>query len=180
LSDISIWPSKQLNNSSFLSILVVICLVDLSTLPNEVLGLLSDGVFFTVSVGGFDNKGKSIGEAVVNGICGVGLESFVVEVVFHFGNAVVLSALGGDVCGASVGAVYDVIEAHNSTKAFILWLVEVSIWTILEESLETSLGPVIWISCLLSTCASNVTIEVGAVILDILHLFRAISSMAGE
>jgi len=160
LSDVSIWPSKHLNDGSLLSILIVISLVDLSTLPHKVLNLLSNGVFFAISIGCFDNKGKSIRETGVNSIGSIRLETFVVEVVFHLGDAVVLSALGGDVGGASVGAVDDVVEAHDSTEAFIFRLVEVSIWTVLKEGLEASLGPVVWVSGLLATGAAGVAVEV--------------------
>jgi len=95
------------------------------------------------------------------------LESFVIEVVFHLGDAVVLSALGGNVSRASISTVNNIIVAHNSTETFILWLVKVGIWTVLEEGLETSLGPIIWVSSLCSISASNVSVEVRAVILDI-------------
>jgi hypothetical protein len=46
-----------------------------------------------------------------------------------------------------------------------------SIWTILKEGLEASLGPIVWISGLGSTGAPDVSIEVGAVILNIFHVF---------
>lgn len=135
-------------------------------MPNEVLGLLGDGILFAISIGCLDDERKSIREAGVDSVGGIGLESFVVEVVFHLHDAVVLSALGGDVGGLSIGAVDDVVEAHDSAEAFIFWLVEVSIRSILEEGLEASLGPFIWISGLLSTSAANISVEVGAVIHD--------------
>jgi len=146
-------------------------LIDLFTLPHKVLGLLSDSELFAITISRFDDERKLIGEAVVNSVGSIGLESFIVEVVLHLGDAVVLSALGANVSRASVRTVDDIVVAHNSTETLVLWFVEVGIWTVLKEGLEASLGPVIWVSSLLSASASNVTIEVGAVILDILHLF---------
>ena len=53
--DISVWPSKELDNSSLLTTFIVLWLLDLSTLPDEVVWLQSDLPIFSISVGSFDN-----------------------------------------------------------------------------------------------------------------------------
>jgi hypothetical protein len=180
LLDIGVWPAEELNDGSLLSIFVVVRLIDWVSLPNQVLGFLSNGEFFTITVSCFDNEGKSIREARINGIGGIRLESFVVEVVFQFNNAIMLSALCRNVSRFSVSAVNNVVKAHNSTKSLVLRFVKVGIWSVLKESLETSLRPFIWISCLLATCASNISVEVRAVIYHTLGNIGAISTVSGE
>ena len=54
--DVSIWPAEELNDGSLLTVLHVVRLVDRGRLPDHILGLLSDGKFFTVTVSCFDNK----------------------------------------------------------------------------------------------------------------------------
>jgi len=163
--DVVVRPSKQLNNGSFLSILVVIGLLYLRELPHEVLLFHGNCIFLVVTINSFYFKGNRVSDTCIGWErSGVG-ESGVVPVVLELGDAVVLSANGIDSSRFSVSSVRHFVVAHNSSEALVFWLVHMSIWAILEESLEGSLRPVVRISGLLSIFAASVPIEIVAVIL---------------
>jgi hypothetical protein len=61
----------------------------------------------------------------------------------------------------------NLVEAHNSSQTFIFRFIHVSINTIWQKGLERSLGPFVWISYLLTVFASNVSVEVWAVIINV-------------
>jgi hypothetical protein len=90
-----------------------------------------------------------------------------------------LSARSLNFSRCSILIICDLIVAHNSSKAFVFWLVHVSIDTVFEEGLEGTLVPFIWIPRLLTIFATNVTVEVRTVIINWAIVAMVASSLLG-
>ena len=166
LGDVVVWPSEELNDGSLLTVLVVVSLLNLSILPDKVSWLSSDGKLFAVSIGDLDSQSELLHQTGVGLVGTLGLEALVVPVVLDLLNTVMLSALSLDGSRLFVGSVNDFVVAHDSAQTLILVLVHMSIRSVLEESLEGSLGPVVWVSGLLSASASSLAVEVGAIVVN--------------
>ena len=92
LLDVSIWPSEHLNDRALLSALVHPPLRDTGGLPHEVQWLKVDLPGLALVVSALDLHGEGRLEGRVHGLGGRVLETLLVEVVLHFGDAGVQAA----------------------------------------------------------------------------------------
>lgn len=135
--DVSVRPSKEFYDSTFLSILVVIRLIDGIGLPDKVGGLHSYLKVLTFR-GDLNLEGSGIGDRRVSFEAALCLITLTIPIVLDVGHRIVLAALGLHSSRLSILSVGHLVIAHDATKTFIRILVKSGIWTILQEGLECS------------------------------------------
>jgi hypothetical protein len=116
--DVSVWPSKEFNDSTFLSLIVVIRLIDGISLPDKVSGLHSYLKVFAFR-GDLNLEGHGISDRRVSLEAAVSLITLIIPIVLDVCNGVVLAALGLYSGRLSILSVSDLVVAHNATKTFV-------------------------------------------------------------
>lgn len=147
-------------------------------MPNKICRFYSNLIVFTISVSNFNNEWYSFFMGTwVSLVRTWRYKSFIIPVILNCFDAFMLSALCINCCRLSSRLVNNLVEAHNSSQTFIFRFVHVSINTVWQKGLERSLGPFVWISYLFTVFASNVSVEVRAVIINVWTFISMIAKL---
>jgi hypothetical protein len=125
-SNISVRPAKHFYNSSLLSVLIDLVLLDLSILPNEINWFHGDVVVVAIWI--IDSS-----DSQSNGICRViniieflnncACEALIVPIVRFSHDAFMEAALDRNLSRFAISSIINFIETHHPTETFIAGLV---------------------------------------------------------